>query len=151
MENGFADCDSIAELYLPDSLTKIGQHAFENCSKISNITIPSKVNYIGAFAFFNTGIVKAKLEMTETWITGNDNFTWSYTSRTYDNSSASYDSTVITVRKLDLTSLNDVANALRAPMEITVGSTEFRGSTRVYSYSKETFYWCCSDWVRIDL
>ena len=151
MENGFANCDSIAELYLPDSLTTIGQHAFENCSKISNITIPGNVNYIGAFAFFNTMLVEAKLETTDTWITGNDNFTWSYTSRTYDNSSVSYDSTVVTVRKLNLTSLSDVANALRAPMEITVGSTEFKGSTRVYSYTKKTFYWCCSDWVRIDL
>ena len=44
---GFADCDSLKNVTLPDSVTTIG-HAFRDCDQLTSITIPKSVTYIGS-------------------------------------------------------------------------------------------------------
>ena len=42
---------AITSVYVPDSVTFIGEEAFENCENLTEITIPDSVKYIGANAF----------------------------------------------------------------------------------------------------
>lgn len=150
MENGFANRASIAELSLPASLTKIGQHAFENCSNITTVTIPGNVNCIGAFAFYHTGLTAATLEKTATWYSGNSDFSWLKTNATSGDNTP-YKASVRS-DKLKLTSSTDVANALKAPVEVIVYTLRYTDENNRVSItdSKQTFSWCFSDWVRID-
>ena len=52
----FADCSSLSDISLPESLQNIGSYAFNNCSSLGTITIPESVQAIGSYAFYNTGI-----------------------------------------------------------------------------------------------
>ncbi|MBR3174859.1 MAG: InlB B-repeat-containing protein [Oscillospiraceae bacterium] len=52
----FADCSSLSDISLPESLQNIGSYAFNNCSSLRTITIPESVQAIGSYAFYNTGI-----------------------------------------------------------------------------------------------
>ena len=47
----FADCEGVASVTLPESLTEIAHHAFTGCS-MSQITIPANVSSIGEDAFY---------------------------------------------------------------------------------------------------
>ena len=49
----FADCEYIASVKFPETLSKIGTGAFENCSSLDNINFPSKLNEIGDYSFRN--------------------------------------------------------------------------------------------------
>ena len=47
----FADCKSLVEVVIPDSVTSIGYWAFEGCRSLNDIIIPDSVNSIGDGAF----------------------------------------------------------------------------------------------------
>lgn len=46
----------LENIYLPNSITRIGNRAFYHCSKIKNITLPSQLVEIGAEAFAYTNL-----------------------------------------------------------------------------------------------
>lgn len=47
----FAGCSSLISVFIPDSITLIGDCAFQGCSSLSIITIPDGVSYIGNRVF----------------------------------------------------------------------------------------------------
>ena len=50
-EGAFADCTSLQNIRMPESLTKIGFNAFSDCTGLTDVTIPDRVTYIGDYAF----------------------------------------------------------------------------------------------------
>ena len=50
-ESAFADCQTIVDVKLPDTVTKIGSNAFYNCKSLASIYIPNSVKAIGISAF----------------------------------------------------------------------------------------------------
>ena len=47
----FEYCESLSNLIIPDSVTRIGNGAFIGCHSLTNIVIPDSVTSIGAWAF----------------------------------------------------------------------------------------------------
>lgn len=47
----FCGCNTLTSVYLPDSLTSIGDYSFCDCSKLSKLQIPDYVTAIGSNAF----------------------------------------------------------------------------------------------------
>ena len=52
-QNAFYGCSSLQSITIPSSVTSIGQNAFYNCSLLQSITIPENVTSIGQTAFSN--------------------------------------------------------------------------------------------------
>ncbi|WKY44854.1 leucine-rich repeat protein [Eubacteriaceae bacterium ES2] len=50
-DSSFSCCNSLTEIYIPDSVTQIGNWAFEWCSNLSEIDIPDSVTSVGKHAF----------------------------------------------------------------------------------------------------
>ena len=50
-DNAFRDCQSLANMTLPDGLTSIGYAAFYGCASLTSITIPSEVTSISGNPF----------------------------------------------------------------------------------------------------
>ncbi|MDE6088702.1 MAG: leucine-rich repeat domain-containing protein [Oscillospiraceae bacterium] len=53
-ENCFAQCDSMIEVIIPDTVTKLGDYAFFGCSSLTEIAIPASVTAIGDYVFDTT-------------------------------------------------------------------------------------------------
>ena len=47
----FAHCSSLTSLTIPNSVTQIGNNAFDNCRKLARLSIPDTVTHIGTHAF----------------------------------------------------------------------------------------------------
>ena len=53
----FYNCSGLTSIYIPNSVTSIGEYAFYNCTGLTNIDIPNSVISIGKGAFYNcTGL-----------------------------------------------------------------------------------------------
>ena len=52
-QNAFYGCSSLQSITIPSSVTSIGQNAFYGCSLLQSITIPENVTSIGSSAFSN--------------------------------------------------------------------------------------------------
>ena len=52
-QNAFYGCSSLQSVNIPSSVTSIGQNAFYGCSSLQSITIPDNVTSIGNYAFQN--------------------------------------------------------------------------------------------------
>ena len=50
-EESFKDCESLASLTIPDSVTTIGDRAFDGCAGLTSVTIPDSVTTIDNDAF----------------------------------------------------------------------------------------------------
>ena len=48
----FANCTSLKEITIPNSVTTIGNYAFHGCTSLTSITIPESVTSIGDWAFY---------------------------------------------------------------------------------------------------
>ncbi|MDE6500773.1 MAG: leucine-rich repeat domain-containing protein [Ruminococcus sp.] len=55
---GFAECTSLNEIILPDTLVYIETIAFMNCSSLADVTLPDSLVYIGQYAFTGTALTK---------------------------------------------------------------------------------------------
>lgn len=44
---------NISNFYIPNDITRIGDHAFYNCGSLASVTIPNSVTSIGDYAFYN--------------------------------------------------------------------------------------------------
>ena len=47
----FYDCDSLEEIVIPDTVTKIGIHSFELCDNLKKVTLPANLENLGCAAF----------------------------------------------------------------------------------------------------
>ena len=52
-DSAFSNCESLASITLPDSVTEIGDHAFYDCNSLTSITIGNRVTSIADYAFLN--------------------------------------------------------------------------------------------------
>ena len=52
----FAYCKQLSYVYIPDSVTYIGAYAFYGCESLDNVHIPDSVEEIGSYAFYGSGI-----------------------------------------------------------------------------------------------
>ena len=50
-ESAFENCNNLASIVIPNSITNIGDNAFKGCSELKSITIPESVTTIGKLAF----------------------------------------------------------------------------------------------------
>ena len=51
--SAFEDCESLASIEIPDSVTSIGYSAFRNCDSLTSVEIPDSVTSIGDYAFYD--------------------------------------------------------------------------------------------------
>lgn len=49
----FSNCQTLKEVFIPDTVTTIGEYAFSNCTNLAQIAVPNSVTYIGESAFWN--------------------------------------------------------------------------------------------------
>ena len=49
----FANCDALESIYLPESITKMGNGTFRNCSKLTTANIPASLTALGTYTFKN--------------------------------------------------------------------------------------------------
>ena len=54
-DGAFAECFELTNISIPNSVAYIGSGAFSYCSELTNISIPNSVTYIGSGAFEETG------------------------------------------------------------------------------------------------
>jgi len=66
-DNAFANSPNLTSIYIPNTVTTIGNSAFANTG-ITNFTIPSSVTTIGSHAFTNTGITNITIPAATTYI-----------------------------------------------------------------------------------
>ncbi|MBR2836642.1 MAG: leucine-rich repeat domain-containing protein [Coriobacteriales bacterium] len=67
--HAFQGCVALSDIYLPDTLTTIGDSAFDGCTSLQTIDIPDSITYLGCYAFANcTGLIAA--------IVGNNITSW---------------------------------------------------------------------------
>lgn len=79
--SAFGKCSSLIEINIPDSVTSIGQDAFDGCTSLRQITIPSSVTSIGRYAFWGCDslleITIPDLSMSiEQWLPNNSDEDW---------------------------------------------------------------------------
>lgn len=55
----FANCSSLEEIVLPDSVTAIGNRAFSKCSALADIKLGNNLKSIGAYAFYQCDSLSA--------------------------------------------------------------------------------------------
>ena len=141
-DNGFENKACITTVSLPNTLTEIGKYAFSGCTGLTTVDIPASVKCIGAFSFYRSGLTTANLSATK-WISGNDDFsymTYSYRYNSNDNLSSSSE----TLKYYDMTSAENVANALRGSVCVDYIST-YRGGK--WTYTQRDFYWYAEEWT----
>ena len=51
INDAFRNCDGLAKVVAPNSVTHIGDCAFQDCSSLVRLTIPNSVTHIGDYAF----------------------------------------------------------------------------------------------------
>ena len=54
-EYAFGNCESLAQITIPDTVTAISAHSFIACYALENVAIPESVTEIGDFAFYACG------------------------------------------------------------------------------------------------
>lgn len=54
-DEAFYQCDSLASVTLPNSVTSIGKSAFSWCGSLASVTLPDSVTFIGDSAFYSCG------------------------------------------------------------------------------------------------
>ena len=50
-ENGFAGCEKLKEIHIPETVTEIGSYAFYNCRSLEEMQIPANITVIAEYAF----------------------------------------------------------------------------------------------------
>ena len=73
-DSGFKNCINLTDVELSANLESIGKFAFNKCKSLSNITIPATTELIGGFAFYQSSLSEATFEDTKGWIAGTDQF-----------------------------------------------------------------------------
>ena len=59
-DGAFYDCKNLLNIEIPEGLTEIGQSAFLDCKSLSVVSIPKSVTKIGFEAFYNTALSNNK-------------------------------------------------------------------------------------------
>ena len=54
----FSKCESLNNIVIPDSVTRIGTCAFFSCEKLTNLTMAKNVKKVGLYAFSRTPFYK---------------------------------------------------------------------------------------------
>lgn len=58
---GFAYCNTLSDVTLPDSIININGAAFAGCVLLTEIVLPENLSTIAQYAFFNTGLEKIEI------------------------------------------------------------------------------------------
>ena len=130
---GFANCNTVRTVVIPEKATRIGEYAFIN-SSVEHIVIPAALTYIGSSAFRNTSIIDIDL---------------SHTSVTYLGPRAFYQAAKLRIFTLPphLTSLSDQVFAYSGLRFIRIGrevkflsSDCFKMCSRLQHFSSSSPY-----------
>ena len=65
---GFLRCDWLAEVKIPDNITKICNSAFYECTNLAAVELPDSITEIGNYAFSHTDIQKITIPKSVTLI-----------------------------------------------------------------------------------
>jgi len=84
LEYGFANCEKLSKITIPDSIIKIDNSAFKNCSALSNISLSSAVSYIGS------GVFSGCISLTEIGVSEENNIYSSIEGDLYDKSGTTF-------------------------------------------------------------
>lgn len=60
--------NSFEKLFLPDSISRIGEWAFKGCSILKKVAIPETLSYIGSGAFYGSGLTEIIIPKTVYYI-----------------------------------------------------------------------------------
>ena len=58
-DEGFANCEKLTKIVIPDSVTEIGDNAFEYCTSLEDVRLGDGLKVIGSSAFYNCTSLKA--------------------------------------------------------------------------------------------
>ncbi|MDE5619930.1 MAG: leucine-rich repeat domain-containing protein [Ruminococcus sp.] len=58
---GFAECTSLSEVLLPDTLQEIDMGAFMTCGSLKEVTLPDSLTYVEQYAFMGTSLTKIQI------------------------------------------------------------------------------------------
>ena len=105
----FSNCDELAGISIPDSVTSIGKNAFDDCDSLTSITIGNGVTEIGNYAFYScskltTATVGSGVTNVGYSIFGSCSDLTTLTINTADNclySKNTYDESIITLKYYD--------------------------------------------------
>lgn len=63
-KGAFQECEALASISFPDTLTSMDSKAFYRCYSIQTITIPSSITYMGSSTFaYCTGLIRAVVDI----------------------------------------------------------------------------------------
>jgi len=70
-ESAFSGCEGLSEINIPSSVTRIENGAFSRCTGLSEINLPNSITYIGNDAFYDcTGLSEFNIPNSITYIGG---------------------------------------------------------------------------------
>lgn len=104
VEKGFADCEALTKITIPNSITHIGVLAFGSCTGLTSVNIPKSVKYIEHMAFFGCKNLTDITIADGVMFIGFDAFAWT----AYKTDEKNWDNGAIYIDKYLIDFKNDI-------------------------------------------
>jgi len=138
----FWGCEKLTVLDLPKNLKRVEGYAFTNCKSLKEVNIPEGVTYIGAMGFYACGFSKVYIPKNVTYI---GMYAFSYCENLEEitfSSDIDYESLTINSQTFDNCNNLKVINVPWSEGEVSGGATKW-GATKAiinYNYVEEVWY-----------